>query len=119
MEDQRWLRFVTIGLVLAAVAVGYLLVSQRFAGTKVADSNSGVLSTSASSTPKPIIAITTPVPVASAPSVPASQSAYQAVANRTKDGTQTLPSTGFPIFLVGIISIGILSVGWGLKQYPH
>lgn len=119
MEDTRWLRLVTIGLVLAAMAVGYFLLAQRFTGTKVSDSKSDNSKTKvAVATPpteKPAVpAIPTPLPSpTSAPS-----SAYDRIVERTKGGVTQLPVTGSPMILVGILSASAIIVGLGLRKFP-
>lgn len=113
MEDQKWLRLVTIGLVLAAIAVGYFLIAQRFSSSKVSQAQPSVLSTT-SSTPQPIVSMS-PLP-----SVPqSSQSAFQKVAERNQASVKTLPATGFPYFMSGVFALGLLFAGWGLRKYPN
>lgn len=108
MDDSRWLRFVTIGLVLAALAVGYFLFTGRFApniSTRTQASPSpSVLGEDAQATPSP-----SPTP----------ESAYERIVDRTQSGTQTLPNTGFPLGLVAVFSLSALISGWGLRKFPH
>lgn len=102
MDDPRWLRLVTIGLVLAAIAVGYFLVTSKIPAS--------------TSSPKILGQDASPIPVAS----PGSKSAYSRIAERTtKGGVQTLPNTGFPIGLLGVFSAGVMIAGWGLRKFPH
>ncbi|MEK7616668.1 MAG: hypothetical protein AAB414_01295 [Patescibacteria group bacterium] len=126
MEDGKWLRLVIIGLVLAAMAVGYFLLAQRFTGTKVSQSQTRVavntpspaLSPSpiSTSTPTPVIpAIPTPLPSP----VSQSGSAYQRIVDRTKGGVQVLPATGSPMVLVGIFSVGAAVLGWHLRKFSR
>lgn len=109
MDDSRWLRLVTIGLVLAALAVGYFLVTGRLA------SNSA---TKTGSAPTPSVLgqnaqTTTPTPS------PTPASAYERIVDRTQSGTQTLPNTGFPVGLAAVFSLSALISGWGLRKFPH
>ena len=102
MEDGKWLRFLTIGLVLAAMAVGYFLLAQRFTGTRVSKSqptptSSSILGTN-SQTPKP-----------------------SGLGQDTKPagGVSQLPATGFPILLIGVFAAGAIIAGFGLRKFPH
>ena len=123
MENPRWLRFVIIGLVLAALAVGYFLFrgtfTQKTAVTKApAVSNQATLSESISVSPKPSV-IAQNAQVAS----PSPKSAYDRIASRTtsqsKGGAVTvLPKTGFPAGLSAIFSISVMITGWGLRRFP-
>lgn len=108
MEDARWLRLVTIGLVLAAMAVGYFLLAQRFSGTRVSDGNKVSKS---QSTPAPSVLGTN--------SGQDTKSAYQRIAERTKGGVRELPATGFPILLTGILATSAAIAGFGLRKFPH
>lgn len=114
MEDPRWLRLVVIGLVLAAVAVGYFLLSGRFFLNNIAKINPTpsptVLGQSISPTPAPTF-ISTPTPAAG--------SAYDRVVNRVQSGTQTLPRTGSPAVAAAIFSASVIIIGWGLRKFPR
>lgn len=108
MEDPRWLRLITVGLVLAALAVGYFLLTGRLS------SNSA---TRVQPTPIPSVlgrdVQTTPT------SSPTSASAYTRIANRTQGSVQTLPKTAFPTGLAVVFSISAIIFGWGLKKFPN
>lgn len=111
MEDPRWLRLLTVGLVLAALAVGYFLFTGRFSSNSATRRVAQVVvSPSPSATPAPKVS---PTPSAT-PS-----SAYATIANRTKGGAQTLPRTGFPLDLAAILSVSVMISGWGLRKFPH
>ena len=58
MDDPIWLRVITVGLVLAALAVGYFLLTGRFSSNKVVKPNTQVLN-QVSSTPVPTVIPTT------------------------------------------------------------
>jgi len=107
MEDPRWLRLVTIGLVLAALVVGYFLISGGFS-QKANKPQAEVASVT--STPQPTLLPTVP---------PTPTSAYSRIADRSKGGVEILPKTGFPIFLSGVLSASAVIVGWGLRKFPH
>ncbi|MBI2020373.1 hypothetical protein HYS94_03035 [Candidatus Daviesbacteria bacterium] len=114
MEDSSWLRVVTIGLVLAAFAIGYLLISGRFSPfrTTAPDETAIVEQTPQPTSTPQVLGQNTPSPQPTAPS------AYSRIAERTKGGTQILPNTGFPAFLVGILSASAMIVGFGLRKFP-
>lgn len=112
MDNPRWLRLITIGLVLAAVAVGYFLFTGRFSSnnlsktTQISQSSpSATLSASPSATP-----------------TPTSASAFNRIAERTANGGQpvnTLPRTGFPGSLTAVLAISTMIAGWGLRRFPR
>ena len=108
MDDPRWLRLITIGLVLAALAVGYFLLTGKLSSnsaTKTAPSPAAsVLGQDAKLTPTP-----TPTPA----------SAYNKIVSRTQNSTQALPKTGFPVGLAVIFSISAVISGWGLRKFPN
>lgn len=118
MEDQRWIRLVTIGLVLAAMAVGYFLLAQRFTGTRVSDGNRVSKS---QPTPTPSVAPSGAGQATQSAYVSEGKasSAYQRIAERTRNNTQTLPATGSPVLLVGLLSIAATVVGFGLRKFHH
>lgn len=124
MEDTRWLRIVTIGLVLAAMAVGYFLLAQRFTGTKVSEV------AVATPSPQPTLVPTssptpTSIPVSSTEQTTqsayrgATSSAYTRIVERTKGGVTQLPATGFPAVLTGILAVSAIIAGLGLRKFPH
>ena len=108
MDDPRWLRLVTIGLVLAALAVGYFLMTGKlFSPTKIK-----------SQTPSPqVLGQNTPQPSPLPTSSPTS--AYERIASRTQSQTQTLPATGFPAGLAVVFSASAIIAGYGLRKFPH
>lgn len=114
MDDPRWLRLITIGLVLAALAVGYFLVSGRFAANKSAKPQAQVnMQVQQTATPQPS-PVTSPTP---SPAPQALGSATQQ--NGQKGSVQVLPRTGFPLALVGIFSASAMIAGWGLRKFPN
>lgn len=119
MDDPKWLRLMTIGLILAALAVGYFLFSGRLSSNSVKTGSQANVSSSTSATPSASVlgqnakATLTPSPK------PTPASAYSRIADRTQNQVSTLPKTGFPEALAGIFSIGIMITGWGLHKYPH
>ncbi|MDD5415626.1 MAG: hypothetical protein PHE48_01320 [Candidatus Daviesbacteria bacterium] len=122
MEDSRWFRLITIGLILAALAVGYFLLSGRLTSNsfiKTKSQTTNVVSETASATPSASVLgqdVQT-TPTSSPRQTPSS--AYDRIANRTQNQVQTLPKTGFSQVLAGIFSVGIMISGWGLRRFPR
>lgn len=115
MDDPRWLRLVTIGLVLAAMAVGYFLIAGKFSANKSAKPQTQVTKT-VEQTPQP-----TPSPTVLGQDTSSSsgaKSAYDRIAERTQGQVQTLPKTGFPLGLLAVISISTIISGLGLRKFP-
>ena len=121
MDDPRWLRLITIGLVLAALAVGYFLLAGGFSvgKSKIAQTSGTqqINKLQQSPLPKPN---TIPLPAtASASDHQNASSAYTRIVNRTQATTQTLPKTGFPIGLAVIFSASAVVSGLGLRKFPN
>lgn len=116
MDDPRWLRFITIGLVLAALAVGYFLFSGRLSS----DQTSGTQSSPAPTVLGQDIQASPGSAATGSPS-PTPTSAYNTLVNRSQgvSGAQVLPRTGFPMGLAAVFSISALVAGWGLRRFPH
>ncbi len=110
MDSPRWLRLITIGLVLAALATGYFLLSGRLA------SNSAT-KTQASPTPSVLGQNAQPAPSSGPSATPAS--AYSRIVDRSQSGAQTLPKTGFPVGLAVAFSVSAIISGWGLRRFPR
>ncbi len=121
MDDPRVLRIITVGLILAAMAVVYFLFTGGFSvnKTKVAQTQT----TKATPTPLPIVS---PTPI-STPAVvgqilptaqPSVASANDLGANRTQGNAQSLPNTGFPAGLAVIFSTSAIAAGFGLRRFP-
>lgn len=112
MDDPRWLRLITIGLVLAAFAVGYFLLT---GGLAVNKSNRV-----ANKTTQPTMIPTASVQPSSSPSPSpsASGSAYSQIVERNQSGAQTLPRTGFPVGLTIVFSVSAMVTGFSLRKYP-
>lgn len=114
MDDPRWLRIITIGLVLAAMAVGYFLIAGRFSGNKSTQTQALKQAQPVYATPSPTYS-PTPLP---SPSPQALGSATESD-SQTKGGIQTLPKTGFPIVLIGVFSAAAIVSGWSLRKFPN
>lgn len=115
MESSPWLKLITIGLVLAALAVGYFLISGRFASNKTVKTSStetqqveGVSSVSPQAVVEPSLK----------PSASPSN-AYARIVERNKSQVETLPKTGSPAILISIFSLSAVVSGWGLRKFPH
>lgn len=113
MDDPRWLRLITIGLILAALAVGYFLLTGRFSSTSTTK-------TQPSPTPsvlgQDLQAASTSNPASTPAPTPAS--AYNRIVSRTQGGATTLPKTGFPLGLAVVFSISAIISGFGLRKFP-
>lgn len=108
MDDPRWLRLIIIGLVLAALVVGYMLFTGKFSSN---------LSTRVQSSPSPtVLGQNTTTPPTPTPS-PTPSSAYTRIVNRSQGNVQTLPNTGFPLE-IAVFSISGMFIGWGLRRFP-
>lgn len=114
MDEPRSLKIVTVGLILAALAVGYFLLTGGFSVSKpkkVKTQNTQ------------IAGVTSPSPAASPAAEPqptaSPSSAYSRIAERTQSNIQTLPATGFPAGLTIVFSAGAIISGWSLRKYPH
>ena len=110
MDDPRLLRIITVGLVLAALAVGYFLLTGGFnIKSKKVGTSTKVEQTQVNQT-----VVESPTPSAS-PYL----SAYDRLAARSQSSVQNLPNTGFPQGLVIVFSVGTLVAGWSLRKYPY
>lgn len=121
MEDPRWLRLITIGLVLAAVAVGYFLFTGRFSAKNVTAPKSQISQVRSANSPSPKTSVNAGAVQQNASPNPSS--AFNMIAQRSNNiggqNVQTLPRTGFPIGLLGALSVSGMLIGWGLKRFPH
>lgn len=113
-ESNRWLRLITVGLVLSALAVGYFLLSGRLTSNSSVKLKTEGTEVVASAAPAALGVTSSPTPSP----LPSSASAYTRIANRTQGGVQTLPRTGFPVTLAVIFSASAMISGWGLKKFP-
>lgn len=110
MDDPRWLRMITIGLVLTALAVGYFLFTGGFKSNRT-QKTSEVMQVSPTPTQIPFATI--------APSQTAIPSAYQQISQRAQGGVQNLPNTGFPVGLAVVFSISAIISGFSLRKFPQ
>ena len=117
MEDPRWLRVIIIGLVLAALAIGYFLFSGRFLSnnaTKVGQQESQQIPAVSASPASSVLGENTQVSPKPSPT-----SAFDRIVERNKGGVQTLPKTAFPAGLALVFSVSAIVSGWSLRKIPH
>lgn len=112
MDDPRWLRVVTVGLILAVLAVGYFILTGGFSVSKPK---------TVQTQDSQIAGVISPSPIATAEPQPTATpaSAYSRILERTQANVQTLPNTGFPAGLAAVFSVGTIITGWSLRKYPH
>ncbi len=112
MEDSRWLRFVTAGLVLAAIVVAYFLITGRFSANKTTENQQ---KQQASRPVQQFQSSPTPAPqggnVGIGTTTPSSGS--------NSSNITTLPNTGYPAALIGIFSVSAMVSGYYLRKYPR
>lgn len=113
MDDPRVLRIMTVGLVLAALAVVYFLLTGGFAVSKTKKVQTPIQSGQTQAIQTPYSSAT---PMATTRPA-ATQSAYQRVLNRTQSNVKTLPSTGFPVGLAVVFSLSAMISGFSLRKF--
>lgn len=115
MDDPRWLRVITVGLILAVLAVGYFILTGGFTTSKTQKSQTKNTQVAGVTSPTPTV-----LPSVSTESQPTSlPSAYSRIVERNQSNIQTLPATGFPAGLAVVFSVGTIITGWSLRKYPH
>lgn len=120
MDDPRSLRIVTVGLILAALAVGYFLLTGGFSVTKSKKTQSQNIQTAdVTSSPAPSYEAVTPSPASQPQNATASAYSRILARNQAQGNVQTLPATGFPAGLAVIFSVGTIVSGWSLRKYPN
>lgn len=113
MDDPRILRVITVGLVLAVLAVVYFLFTGGFSVSK------SKTTTSKATTQSETLGVASAPPVASVQPKPSATptSAYNTIAARNQAGVQTLPATGFPIEVAVVFSAYAIGSGFYLRKY--
>ncbi len=104
MEDNRWLRLIIAGLILAAIAVGYLILTNRF--------------NTAPKTPQQTRPVQQASPTPSPTPSPSTLGTSTSTDSANLSGATTLPNTGFPAGLAAIFSLSALVSGYFLRKYP-
>lgn len=113
MDDPRWLRVITVGLILAILAAAYFLLTGGFSVSKTKKVQTQT--TQVIQSPKPAA-----IPIVTMrPQQTATPSAYARVANRTQLNTQTLPRTGFPAGIAVVFSVSAIISGLSLRKFPR
>lgn len=116
LDGDNRIRLIIAGLVLAAIAVGYMIFSQRFSSNNTQVANN---------TNKPVTQITpTPTLTVIPTPTPATLEQSSSYPSTTKGGLpntgiSSLPQTGFPAGLLAIFSASAGIIGWSLRKYPH
>lgn len=119
MDDPRVLRIITVGLVLAALAVVYFLLTEGLSVGKPKVNQTQTNKTVQSPTPSAVASPSaTPSVVGQNTPTPTPASAYNTIANRTKGGVETLPRTGFPVGMFVVFSISAVVSGYALRKFP-
>ena len=120
MEDPKWLRLVTVGLVLAALAIGYFLLTGRFSSNSQPKPNNQVINQT-NPTPIPIASETTTRGEDTPNATPSSAIGLAApsASPNTRTNVTTLPRTGYQLVILGMISTGVMISGLGLRKFPH
>ena len=115
MDDPRWLRVITVGLVLAALAVGYYILTGAFSLQKTTPKTQINQVKSATS-----VVVNTPLPSPTATANPSNpDSAYNRIVARNQTEIQTLPKTGVPAGLIVLLAVSVMISGLGLRKFPH
>ena len=132
MDDPRILRIITVGLILAALAVVYFLFTGGFSvgkpkvsqnqTAKVSPSPTPVITASPNPSATPAVvnqALPTAVPTATAEPVSTTGSGGAIASTGAGNSLGALPRTGFPIVLAIVFSFSAVAVGLGLRKFPH
>lgn len=117
MEDPRWLRLITIGLILAALAVGYFLFTGKFSSNSA--KTQSPQATVLGQTTKTQNGTTNASPNPTTSPSPTPTSAYNRIVSRNQNQVQTLPATGFPAGLAIALSVSAMIAGYGLRRFPR
>lgn len=123
MDDPKWLRVITVGLILAALAVGYYIVTGAFSIRKTTPQTQVSKTVQSNSNPTLLPSANTTPSIAPSPK-PSNQpqttmSAYDRIVARNQNEIQTLPKTGVPAGLIVLLSTSVMISGLGLRKFPH
>lgn len=118
MDDPRILRIITVGLILAALAVVYFLFTGGFSvkskvsqTAKITQTPSPAPTSNPSSSPSVVGQLTQPTPTP--------PSAYNTIARRNQPVVQALPRTGFPAGIAMVFSISAIVSGLSLRKFHN
>ena len=107
MDDPRWLRLIVVGLVLAALVAGYMILSGGFVKSKPAQKSNQAVTEKAVRSPDPSV-----IPIATG-------SAYGQLSDRSQSNVQRLPNTGPQLGLILLVSLSIMFSGWSLRKFSR
>lgn len=123
MEENNRLKLLIIGLVLAAIVVGYFILAQRFEGDKIqtqqaTNEQSGIMTAQDQGT--------TPTRNPSVLGQNSNQTTLDRMEQSQKAGNsgtsgnvQTLPNTGLPSALAAVFATSAIISGWFLRRFPQ
>ena len=111
MDDPRWLRLIAVGLVLAALVVGYSLLTGGFVKSQTVTKNAQV-SKGTTSKPDPLV-----IPIQTVSPYSSPSSAYDRIAQRNQENIQTLPKTSFPTGLILVVSLIAIASGLRIRRF--
>ncbi len=114
MEDTGRLKLIIVGLLLAAIAGGYLFFSGKIASNSVNNQTVTSKTTLKQVTPTPIVVVLSPNPTPATLGVTATKGGQT-----INTGVKTLPSTGAPLGLIAILSGSASMAGWFLRKFPN
>ncbi len=115
MDDPRVLRIITVGLVLAVLAVAYFLLTGGFSSRTKTTQTAQITQVKGIASSSPAAAAGT---ATQASPTPTPQSAYDRIVDRNQAGVTTLPKTGFPAGLVVVFSASAIISGLSLRKFP-
>ena len=111
MDSTSRVKLIIIGLILAAIVVGYFVLAQRFQANKT---------TSTLTQQTPIPTATARILVASPLATPGKNIvAASPTSQNNNRNLQTLPKTGLPEILLGVFSLSAIISGWFLRKFPN
>lgn len=97
------IKLIIIGLILAAIVVGYMIFAQKFNASQQGKINNTTN-----------IGVVTPTPAPTTGIEPTPEALF----NQQSTDTKTLPGTGFPVGLLGIFATSLIISGFFLRKYP-
>lgn len=117
MESTSRIKLIIIGLVLAAIVVGYFILAQRFQGNKTATTQNTNLSqrTPLPTSPTNRAALSSP----SASPVMLGQGSSSGQSGTNRSNIQTLPRTGVPAGLIAVFGVSAAISGYFLRKFPQ
>ncbi len=110
MENEGRLKLIVAGLVLAAFAIGYFILAQRFQG--------GTTKASPNPSARANIVVVSPSPMSSNSPAMLSQAGGSTLPS-TGRAVSTLPRTGFPLPLAISAASVAMASGWILRKYSN